>query len=93
MSITSLLPIFITVFLAELGDKTQLAALLFASDGKLNPWMVFVVASLALILSTALAVLLGSYAGKYLEAFPLKLIAGIGFMLIGAMAIREYFIA
>lgn len=93
MNITPLIPIFLTVFVAELGDKTQLAALLFASDGKLNSWMVFAVASLALITSTALAVLFGSYAGKYLEILPLKLIAGIGFVLIGLMTIREHFFA
>ncbi|GER04791.1 hypothetical protein JCM17846_24730 [Iodidimonas nitroreducens] len=48
MPISSLLAIFITVFLAELGDKTQLATVLFASEEGRNPWLVFGAASLAL---------------------------------------------
>ena len=48
--------VFITVFLAELGDKTQLATLLYASDGKISKWTVFFAASAALVLTTALGV-------------------------------------
>lgn len=81
------LTIFLTVFLAELGDKTQLATVLFASDGTTNRVYVFLAASAALIVSTGLAVLLGAGAERYLSSFPLKLIAGIGFVLIGAVMI------
>ncbi|MDA0902521.1 MAG: TMEM165/GDT1 family protein [Proteobacteria bacterium] len=88
---TKLLIIFITIFLAELGDKTQIATLLYASDKGNNPFWVFVFASLALVASSAVAVLLGSYGAKYLEAIPLKLIAGIAFMIIGAWTIFEHF--
>lgn len=77
------LTVFITVFLAELGDKTQLATLLFASEESVNRFMVFLAASAALILSTGLAVILGAGAEKYLSFLPLKLIAGIGFVVIG----------
>jgi putative Ca2+/H+ antiporter (TMEM165/GDT1 family) len=87
----SLITIFITVFLAELGDKTQLATILFSSNKDTNSFMVFLVASLALVASTAIAVLLGSYGAKYLDMIPLKLIAGIGFMAIGAFTIFEHF--
>ena len=48
------------VFLAELGDKTQLATVLFAADRAVNPWLVFAGASAALVLSAALGVLVGS---------------------------------
>ena len=78
-----LVAIFTTVFLAELGDKTQLATLLFASDSRQHPALVFAAAAGALCLSTAIAVLLGSVAGVYLARLPMKLIAGIGFILLG----------
>jgi putative Ca2+/H+ antiporter (TMEM165/GDT1 family) len=83
--------IFITVFLAELGDKTQLATLLFASEGRHHPLLVFAAAAAALIASTALAVLLGTAAEKYLAIIPLKLIAGTGFILIGAWTIFDHY--
>jgi len=83
--------IFAAVFIAELGDKTQLATLLFASDRDLNPLHVFFAAAAALVVSTALAVLVGSAASRYLEGFPLKLIAGIGFIVIGAWTLLEHF--
>lgn len=83
--------IFATVFLAELGDKTQLATVLFATDGEHSPWMIFAASAAALVLSTALAVLAGHYLGKYLEAIPLQLIAGLGFIAIGSFSVWEYF--
>ena len=86
-----LLVIFSTVFLAELGDKTQLATLLFASDAKSSPWQVFVAAAGALVLSTAIAVALGSLAERYLTMVPLKLIAGLGFIVIGAWTVWSQF--
>ncbi|HHI88538.1 MAG TPA: TMEM165/GDT1 family protein [Hellea balneolensis] len=88
---SSLFAIFFSIFLAELGDKTQLAALMFASDSRHNPWAVFFAASSALICSTALAVLLGSAAEKYLSVLPLKLISGVGFILIGLWMVYGYF--
>ena len=75
--------IFITVFIAELGDKTQIATLLFATDKQVHPMMVFMAAALALVASTAIAVALGTVAERYLTMVPLKLVAGIGFVLIG----------
>ncbi len=83
--------IFAVVFVAELGDKTQLATLLFASDRAQNPVLVFVAAASALVLSTALAVLVGSQGARYLEAVPLKLIAGLGFVVLGGWTLVEHF--
>lgn len=83
--------VFIAVFLAELGDKTQLATVLFASNKEQSPFLVFCAAALALTLSTAIAVLLGSLAAKHLETFPLKLLGGIGFLLIGGWMLFEHF--
>jgi putative Ca2+/H+ antiporter (TMEM165/GDT1 family) len=83
--------IFITVFIAELGDKTQIATLLFATDRQVHPMMVFTAAALALVASTAIAVALGTVAERYLTMVPLKLVAGIGFVLIGLWTIRGHF--
>lgn len=88
---SSLLTIFFSVFLAELGDKTQLATLLFAAEKSHPPFLVFTAASAALILSTAIAVLLGTATEKWLAFLPLKLIAGLGFILIGLWTIRSHF--
>lgn len=87
---SEIIMIFATVFLAELGDKTQLATLLFAADRAAPPLMVFASAALALVLSTALAVALGTSAERYLAALPLKLIAGIGFIAIGLWTIWDH---
>jgi putative Ca2+/H+ antiporter (TMEM165/GDT1 family) len=83
--------VFAVVFLAELGDKTQLATLLFASDRDQNPLLVFVAAASALVLATAIAVLVGSLAARYLEMVPLKLIAGLGFVVLGGWTLVEHF--
>lgn len=83
--------IFAAVFIAELGDKTQIATLLFASDRGLHPFQVFLAASAALVVSTGLAVAVGSYGGRYLEALPLKAIAGTGFIVIGVWTLVEHF--
>ncbi len=76
--------VFISVFLAELGDKTQLATLIFATDGRLNKWGVFCASSLALILSSLIASLLGSQLSSWINPKTLKIIAGVGFIGIGA---------
>lgn len=86
-----LAPVFLAVFLAEMGDKTQLATLLFASDKNLSPVMVFIAASAALVSTTAIAVLAGGLASRYLEMMPLKMIAGIGFIAIGGWMLMEHF--
>ena len=78
-----------TVFLAELGDKTQLATLLYASDGQMSPWMVFAAASVALVLSSAVAVLCGQWVGQVLPVPILRTLAGAGFILIGAFTLWD----
>jgi putative Ca2+/H+ antiporter (TMEM165/GDT1 family) len=75
--------IFGTVFLAELGDKTQLATLLYSSDATSSRWGVFVAASLALVVSTAIAVLAGALLGRFVSPKALQLIAGVGFVAVG----------
>jgi putative Ca2+/H+ antiporter (TMEM165/GDT1 family) len=75
--------VFTTVFVAELGDKTQLATLLYAAEAAHPRWTVFVAASAALVLTSALGVLAGSALSQYLDPRLLRWIAGLGFVAIG----------
>ena len=72
----ALLTTFTTVFLAELGDKTQLAALLLAAQSG-RPAIVFVGASLAMISSSLVGVLLGRWLAKVLPPQQLERLAGL----------------
>ncbi len=54
-----LFTVFISVFIAELGDKTQLATMLFATNQKVSGLTVFIGASLALIVASGIGVLAG----------------------------------
>jgi putative Ca2+/H+ antiporter (TMEM165/GDT1 family) len=83
MDVKTLLVIFGTVFLAELGDKTQLATLLFASDRTNSAWLVFAAASLALVASCAVAVVAGNTLSHYVNTRYLSIVAGTGFIVIG----------
>jgi putative Ca2+/H+ antiporter (TMEM165/GDT1 family) len=75
--------IFGAVFIAELGDKTQLATMLFAADKEVSKYAVFIAASAALIVATAIGVLAGSLLSEYIDEKYLHYIAGIGFIAIG----------
>ena len=74
---------FIAVFIAELGDKTQLATMLFAADKEVSKMTVFMGASLALIVASAIGVLAGSVISEYISEKYLHYIAGVGFVGIG----------
>jgi putative Ca2+/H+ antiporter (TMEM165/GDT1 family) len=84
MDTRTLIAIFATVFLAELGDKTQLATVLFASNAAHRPLWVFAAASAALLTATAIAVVAGSLLSNYVNTRYLSLLAGVGFIVIGA---------
>ncbi|MCW5588457.1 MAG: TMEM165/GDT1 family protein [Legionellales bacterium] len=90
MKISGLFVIYFTMLIAEIGDKTQLATMLFATEHQYPPWLIFLVCSAALITSTAIAVLVGNLASRYLTMVPLKLIAGVAFILIGVWMVVEY---
>jgi putative Ca2+/H+ antiporter (TMEM165/GDT1 family) len=81
--------IFVTVFLAELGDKTQVATLLFAADPRLGRLGVFFASAGALALSSLLAVLVGGQLSHILSPRLLKGIAGVGFLLIGLWTLLD----
>jgi putative Ca2+/H+ antiporter (TMEM165/GDT1 family) len=83
MDLKVLLTVFSVVFIAELGDKTQLATMLFAADKEVSKLTVFLGASLALVAASAMGVLAGSIISEYVSEKQLKLVAGIGFIGIG----------
>jgi len=84
MNLKMLVAVFSTVFIAELGDKTQLATLLLAADKQMNRVAVFVAASCALVFACLLAVLIGAQISRWVSPRVLKIIAGIGFLGLGA---------
>jgi len=79
-----LLTTFGVIFLAEMGDKTQLAAMTMAADSK-KPWAVFIGASLALVAVSALGVLVGSLIGDYVPIVWVKRVAATAFIVIGVL--------
>ena len=83
MELTVLISTFSVVFLAELGDKTQLATLLFAADKEVSRWIVFLGASAALVLTSAIGVLAGGLVSQVVSPRHLSIVAGIGFIAIG----------
>lgn len=85
----SLWSIFVTVFFAELGDKTQLATLLFAADSQISRVGVFCASAGALVLSSVLAVVVGAQLSTIVSPRILKIVAGIGFVLIGGWMLIE----
>ncbi|NLW56479.1 MAG: TMEM165/GDT1 family protein [Firmicutes bacterium] len=72
--------VFCTLFVAELGDKTQLAVFSFVTQSK-APWEVFLGSSLALVLVTLIGVFFGETLTKYIPLFYLRL--GAAFLFIG----------
>jgi putative Ca2+/H+ antiporter (TMEM165/GDT1 family) len=79
-----LLTTFGLIFLAEMGDKTQLAAMTMAAESK-KPWAVFIAASLALTCVSAIGVLVGGALGHYLPLVWIKRGAAVAFIVIGVL--------
>lgn len=78
---------FITIFLAELGDKTQIATLLFAANKEHSKVIIFTGAALALICTSLIGVMLGSTISNFINEKTLKLIGGFGFLAVGTWTI------
>ena len=81
------LTVFISIFIAEIGDKTQIATMLFATDRSMGKWTLFLVSASALTASSAIAVLGGELLAKVIPPTILRLVAGVGFVLIGLWTI------
>ena len=75
--------VFSTIFIAELGDKTQLATVLYASDASHPKLTVFVASAAALVLTSALGVFAGSLVAEHVNPRIVRWIAGLGFIAVG----------
>ena len=82
MIISLLLSTFLTVFIAELGDKTQLATLTISGTSN-RPLAVFLGSSSALIFASLLGALTGGSISSFIPEFYLKGIASLTFLIIG----------
>ncbi len=88
MNIKLFLLSFWLLFIAELGDKTQLAVFTLVTQHK-EPWPIFLGASLGLTVVTLLATFMGQFVCKYIPATILKLAAGILFIIMGIFILKE----
>ena len=75
---------FITIFLAEIGDKTQLSTLLMSAESH-APWVVFIGSGAALITTSLLGVLLGGWIANRLSPKTVEKSAGIMLLFISLM--------
>lgn len=82
MDITLLLSTFVTVFLAELGDKTQLATVAISGTSN-RPVAVFIGSASALVLASLIGAIAGGSMASVIPAYLLQLLASIGFLVIG----------
>jgi Ca2+/H+ antiporter, TMEM165/GDT1 family len=85
---STFLSTFITIFLAEMGDKTQLATLLLSAQSK-SPWIVFLGAGTALIATSLVGVLLGRYLAKVLSPRTLDIAAGMLLMVVSILLLGD----
>jgi putative Ca2+/H+ antiporter (TMEM165/GDT1 family) len=81
---------FGVIFLAEMGDKTQLAAMTMAAQTK-RPWAVFIAAALALTAVSAIGVVVGSVVGDYVPLLWVKRVAALSFIVIGVLILLGKF--
>jgi putative Ca2+/H+ antiporter (TMEM165/GDT1 family) len=89
MDLKLLLTVFSTVFIAELGDKTQLATLLYAAGPANSKLTVFLGSGLALVLASGIAVLAGSFLAQHVNSKYLSWMAGLGFIGVGIWTILK----
>lgn len=90
MDFRVLLTTFGIIFLAEMGDKTQLAAMTMSAQTK-KPWAVFIGASVALVAVSAIGVLVGGVIGQYVPLEWVKRVAAMLFILIGVLMLTGKF--
>jgi Ca2+/H+ antiporter, TMEM165/GDT1 family len=90
MDLRVLLTTFGIIFLAEMGDKTQLAAMTMSAQTK-KPWAVFIGSSIALAAVSAIGVLVGGYVGDYVPLIWVKRVAAVAFIVIGVLMLLGKF--
>jgi putative Ca2+/H+ antiporter (TMEM165/GDT1 family) len=81
---------FVTIFLAEIGDKTQLSTLLMSAESH-SPWVVFIGSAAALITTSLLGVLLGSWIASRLSPKTVEKSAGVMLLVISLMLFWDVF--
>ena len=81
---------FGVIFLAEMGDKTQLAAMTMAAQTK-RPWTVLVGSALALTAVSAIGVVVGGLVGEYVPLIWVKRVAALSFIVIGVLILMGKF--
>ena len=90
MDLRVMLTTFGIIFLAEMGDKTQLAAMTMSAQTK-KPWAVFIGASVALAAVSAIGVLVGGVVGEYVPLEWVKRVAAVAFIVIGVLMLTGKF--
>jgi Ca2+/H+ antiporter, TMEM165/GDT1 family len=90
MDLRVLLTTFGIIFLAEMGDKTQLAAMTMSAQTK-KPWAVFIGASIALAAVSAIGVLVGGVVGEYVPLEWVKRVAAVAFIVVGVLMLAGKF--
>jgi putative Ca2+/H+ antiporter (TMEM165/GDT1 family) len=81
---------FGVIFLAEMGDKTQLAAMTMTAQTK-RPWAVFIGSALALTAVSAIGVVVGGVVGNYIPLIWIKRAAAVAFIVIGVLILMDKF--
>ncbi len=79
--------VFITIFVAEIADKTQIATLLYASNAQHSKLSVFIGSAVALMVASGVAVLAGAGLSNWFDEKLTGRIAGIAFILVGTWTI------
>lgn len=87
MDIKVILITFWTIFLAEVGDKTQLATVLYAADPESKKLSVFLGSALALVVASGIGVLAGSFIFRHMSHIWISWVAGMGFIAVGIWTI------
>jgi Ca2+/H+ antiporter, TMEM165/GDT1 family len=82
MDLKMLATTFGMIFLAELGDKTQLATFCMSADCN-STWTVFIGSAAALVLSSFIAAFLGEYLSRFINPLHVKILGGIFFLVVG----------
>lgn len=88
MDFKTFLITFVSIFLAELGDKTQLAAISLTAETR-KPLSVFLGASAALVLVTLIGVLFGGMLTKFIGERMIKTLAAACFIIVGLFLLKE----
>ncbi|WP_022853080.1 TMEM165/GDT1 family protein [Thermodesulfatator atlanticus] len=84
------LTIFLTIFLAEIGDKTQLATLMFSAKNE-NRMLVFVAVATALVMATAISVIAGKFLETLIPLRYIRLAGGFLFIILGVLMLTGKF--